>query len=139
MIALDELKQLVMQSGPLRIQVNGRSMEPLLADGRDSVVIVKKTSPPKKGDIVFFVDSLGRTIMHRVYRFDENGYYFLGDALRRAEGPVPEEQIFAVVTHIVRNGRSISMKSPSMRLYGFVRAHTGNVIPYAVAYFRNKK
>ena len=45
--------------------------------------------------------------MHRIHHVKPDGYYIVGDAQCMIEGPVAEEQIFAVVTKVIRKGKTI--------------------------------
>ena len=57
--------------------------------------------------MVFFKRRNGQYIMHRIHHVKPDGYYIVGDAQCMIEGPVEEEQIFAVVTKVIRKGKTI--------------------------------
>ena len=57
--------------------------------------------------MVFFKRRNGQYIMHRIHHVKPDGYYIVGDAQCMIEGPVAGEQIFAVVTKVIRKGKTI--------------------------------
>ena len=87
--------------------IAGNSMSPFLVHGRDYICFEKPQSVLKKGDMVFYQRENGQYIMHRIYKVASEGYYITGDAQMEIEGPVKEEQIFAVVTKVCRKGKWI--------------------------------
>lgn len=57
--------------------------------------------------MVFFQREDGRFVMHRIWKIKNDGYYIVGDAQTEIEGPVKEEQIFALITKVHRRGKWI--------------------------------
>ena len=55
--------------------------------------------------------SSGILVIHRIFRHDADGFYFVGDNQTAVEGPIKAEQIIGVMTVLERNGRSISTDS----------------------------
>ena len=45
--------------------------------------------------------------MHRIWKVKPEGLYIVGDAQTVIEGPVAEEQVFAIVTRVQRKGKWI--------------------------------
>jgi signal peptidase I len=78
----------------LRIKVTGRSMMPFLTGGE--ILTIKKVSSAslKKGDLLFFKNSDGLPVLHRIVRKKrvENVFIFQtkGDALSEFDEPVPD-------------------------------------------------
>lgn len=102
------MRELTEQGLEVTIPIFGGSMVPFLADGRDEVLIKKPDRTLKKGDIVFFQRDSGRFILHRIRKVKPEGYYIVGDSQRRIEGPIREEQIFAVVIKAKRHGKWVA-------------------------------
>ena len=98
------LEELTSDDKTVGVPVSGNSMAPFLISQRDYVIFQKPDRPLKKGDIVFFRRDSGEYILHRISRIRESGYFILGDAQTKLEGPVREEQIFGLVTKIRRKG-----------------------------------
>ena len=101
------LKELTEQGKEVSLLISGDSMTPFLIHHRDLVCFKKKDRKLKKGDMVFFQRSNGQYVMHRIHKIKPEGYYIVGDAQINVEGPVKEEQIFAVITKVRRKGKWI--------------------------------
>ena len=96
----------------VRIKPQGYSMYPLIVPGRDSVIIESTEADGlKRGDVALYRRSSGILVIHRIFRHDADGCYFVGDNQTAVEGPIKAEQIIGVMTVLERNGRSISTDS----------------------------
>lgn len=96
----------------VRIKPQGYSMYPLIVPGRDSVIIESTEADGlKRGDVALYRRSSGILVIHRIFRHDADGFYFVGDNQTAVEGPIKAEQIIGVMTVLERNGRSISTDS----------------------------
>ena len=116
--------------------VAGYSMSPFLGHERDVIFFQKPDRPLKRGDMVFYQRKSGSFVMHRIWKKKPEGYYIVGDAQQEIEGPVKEEQIFALITGVSRKGkrlgpgnlwweffehvwiRVVPIRRPLIRLYG---------------------
>lgn len=102
----------------------GRSMTPLLREGRDVMVIDKKGGEKcKNHDAVLFrrygIEGRGAYVMHRILRVNKDGtYWIVGDACTKGE-TVNEDQILGVLTAVIRDGKRISVTDKSYRRYVF--------------------
>lgn len=102
----------------------GRSMMPLLREGRDIMVIDKKGAEPcKNHDAVLFkrygVHGRGAYVMHRILRVNKDGtYWIVGDACIKGE-TVNEDQILGILTAVIRDGKRINVTDKKYRLYVF--------------------
>ena len=45
--------------------------------------------------------------MHRILRVKPEGLYIVGDAQSEIEGPVRQDQVFAIITRVRRKGKMI--------------------------------
>ena len=104
---LSVLKELVQEGKEVSLLVAGSSMSPFLIHERDYVYFRQPDRELRKGDIVFFQRKSGQYVMHRIWKVRPEGYYIVGDAQTDIEGPIPGEQIFAIVTKVQRKGRWI--------------------------------
>ena len=95
------LKQLTDDGREVSMRIAGNSMAPF------TIFFRKPEAKLKKGDMVFFKRRNGQYIMHRIHHVKPDGYYIVGDAQCMIEGPVAGEQIFAVVTKVIRKGKTI--------------------------------
>ena len=101
------LKKLVNEGKELSMVIAGNSMSPFLVHERDIIFFKKPDRPLKRGDMVFFQRRNGSYVMHRVWKRKPEGYYIIGDAQVEIEGPVKEEQIFAMITGVCRKGKQL--------------------------------
>lgn len=101
------LRELTEAGQEVTMQISGNSMAPFLIHGRDSICFRKPVRPLKTGDMVFFQRLSGQFVMHRICKVRPEGYYIIGDAQVEIEGPVRQEQIFAIITKVNRKGRWI--------------------------------
>ena len=58
--------------------------------------------------MVFLERDSGQYVMHRIWKVKPDGYYIVGDAQNEIEGPVREEQIFAIITKVRRKNQWIA-------------------------------
>lgn len=95
---------------PMRVQVIGISMIPLLRARRDYVTIVPVTEPPQRGDIMLFADPLRekRYVLHRVWQVGEDAVLFWGDNCARPDGWIPLSQVWGKAVLIERGKRRIT-------------------------------
>lgn len=113
--------------------VTGNSMMPFLIDRRDQVLIKRIDRPLKKGDIAFFQRENGQYIMHRIHfirkdnRTGESQFYFIGDGQKNIEGPVKENQIFGVITEVMRKGKRLDEHSFTWKFFKNIWSY---VIPF---------
>lgn len=101
--------------GCFRLWPRGRSMLPLLREGRDSVLL---TSPDgaEVGDILLVRTPDGRFLLHRAVALEET-VTLRGDALVETEGPFPLDCILARASRIFRDERELDPRSPRLRRY----------------------
>ncbi len=104
---LSVLKELVEEGQEVHLTISGYSMSPFLIHNRDVVFFQAPHRELRKGDIVFFQRENGQFIMHRIWKIKPDGYYIVGDNQTLIEGPVKRDQIFAIVTKVIRKGKKI--------------------------------
>ncbi len=120
----------------IRIFPQGYSMYPFLIPGKDEAILrkLKAEDPVRKGDVIVFRrkgerpqdtppiinnDTPGILVIHRVVGIKKDGYYFLGDNQKknRVEGPIRREQMKYVMTHRIREGKRVAVKSPVLFVF----------------------
>lgn len=104
---INMLRELTESGKEVTLVVAGSSMAPFLIHHRDSICFRKPDRDLRKGDMVFFQQTDGAYVMHRICRIRDNAYYLIGDAQTEVEGPIRREQIFALITKIKRKGKWI--------------------------------
>lgn len=102
------LRELVEEGKEVSMLIAGSSMAPFLVHRRDYIYFKKPERNLRKGDMVFFERDSGQYVMHRIWKVKPDGYYIVGDAQNEIEGPVREEQIFAIITKVRRKNQWIA-------------------------------
>lgn len=106
---------------PIRIQLDGISMQPLVRRKRDYVTVVPVRRELKKGDIVLFLDKKTRYCVHRVNKIDGDRIRTLGDNCFNYDGWTDRDKILGLVVSLERNGKKYNLDSDTFRFYGKVR------------------
>lgn len=101
------LKELVEEGHQVSLLISGSSMAPFLIHHRDTIYFKQPDRELKVGDMVFYQRRNGKYVMHRICRIRPEGFYMIGDAQKEIEGPLQREQIFGLVTAVVRKGKLI--------------------------------
>ena len=102
--------------GCFRLWPSGRSMLPLLHEGRDSVLLL----PPhdlRRGDILLVRSPEGRFYLHRAIALTGTKVTLAGDALLTTEGPFPLSCILARVGCIYHGEQEYDPRSLRARFY----------------------
>jgi len=116
----DIIRETVNSGGQFSLITAGTSMKPLLRNRKDTVVLVKADIPLKRFDIPLYKRKDGKFVLHRVVSFDKNGYVLCGDNQFIKESGINDGDIIAVVSKIIRNGKTIDVKrSFSYKVYVF--------------------
>lgn len=110
-------EEMLSEKGYLVYTNVGTSMLPLLRERRDIIEIHKKNAPRcKKHDVVLY--KRGDTyILHRILRVLPYGYLIAGDNNAFVERDVTDDMILGVMTHVIRNGKSIYPTDLKYKLY----------------------
>lgn len=95
----------------------GNSMEPLIRQGRDLLIMEQPCGRLKKYDVPLYRRDSGQYVLHRILRVRKEDYVTCGDNRCSREYGVTDAQIIGVLTAIVRNGREISMRNKWYRFY----------------------
>lgn len=95
-----------------KINITGTSMNPLLYEKRDFVLIKKSDFPLEIGDIPLYRRKDGHFVLHRIVGRDEYGYVMCGDNQFILEHGIKEENIIGVVCEMNINGSTVSVNDP---------------------------
>ena len=120
---------------PVRIQLNGCSMQPLIRKLRDHVTVHPLKRPLKRGDIVLFADDTGRYVVHRVWKLESDRVITLGDNCKQPDSPLTYDQIWGLITRLERGQIQINLDSGVSRLFG--RAWMG-LFPFRQLYYKTR-
>lgn len=98
------LKEILDTTGTYTGLTMGTSMEPLIHQQRDNIIIVKNKGRLKKYDVPVYVTPNGKYIMHRVVKVCDDHYVIIGDNLLRKEY-VTDDMICGVLVGFYKNGK----------------------------------
>ena len=132
------LREMVDQGMEVSMTIAGTSMEPFLIHRRDKIYFRRPEGKIKKGDMVFFQRATGEYVMHRVMKVRKGKYYLAGDHQAFMEGPIDEQQIFAKVVSVERDGKWLTEKDPLWKFYagwwrrGFVVRKVVNKVKWVI-------
>ena len=108
-------EQLLAQDGRLVYKTKGTSMEPMLRQNRDLVIIEVPASRLKKYDVALY--RRGESyVLHRVVDVKEDCYLIRGDNTYALEN-VPDGAVLGVLSGFVRKGKQHSVDEDGYRRY----------------------
>ncbi len=99
--------------------VRGTSMNPLLHEGEDTVVIVPKVGPLRRFDVPLYRRENGQHVLHRVMRVEQDGYVLCGDHQLEWEHGITDEMVLGVMDGFFRGKRYVKTTNFGYRLYVF--------------------
>ncbi len=121
------IEQYLAENGRLIYTNKGRSMLPLLREGRDLFIIeAKRGGRCNVGDAVLFKRG-SDYVLHRVIAVHSGSYDILGDNCINPERGIKEADILGIMTGFVRDGREHSINEPCYRLYVYVWLRTAGL------------
>lgn len=101
---------------PMITRTTGRSMEPLLYEGKTHVVIEPLRAPLVPGDLPVYRRPDGVYIIHRLISVRDGVFRTRGDNCLTGE-EVPQAWMVGIVTQIYRRGKIIHVTDPAYRRY----------------------
>ncbi len=102
----DRIEKALAEKGVYASKTEGDSMEPMLVQGRDTVIIKKAEFPLKKYDIpVYHRD--GHYTMHRIVKVTDQGYVICGDNRINLEYDITDEDIVGVLAAFYHKGKYV--------------------------------
>lgn len=106
------------KNGTLTYSNVGVSMLPLLRQGKDLFTLTKKGEVRcKKYDVVLYRRPPSRYILHRIIAVREHDYVIRGDNCIAKEYGITDDDILAVMTGYMRNGKTHSTDELGYRIY----------------------
>lgn len=124
-LSIDEWVKLAKQdiNIPVRIQLNGFSMEPLIRKNEDYVTIVPLKRNPVIGDIVLFSDEKNqRFVVHRVWEIRDNMIRTWGDNCYNPDRWMSVDSLIGLVTKLEKANEVILLDNAEERIKGIKRA-----------------
>ena len=112
---MSTLEELLARDGKLVYKTRGVSMEPMLRQDRDLVMIRVPDSRLRKYDVALYKRG-DSCVLHRVIRVRPDAYLTRGDNTYVDE-IVPDSEVIGVLTGFQRKGRQIDVTETGYRLY----------------------
>ena len=107
---IDTFENILDTQGVLIYENKGKSMMPLIKEGRDKMVIVKKSQGRlRQYDVPLYKRKNGKYVLHRIMEVRKNDYVICGDNCWRCEYGITDEQIIGVLSSVIRKGKTISI------------------------------
>ena len=128
---MTDFEDILARDGQLIYRIRGKSMEPMLRQDRDLVIIGVPGSRLRKNDVALYKRRSGY-VLHRVIAVKEGCYLIRGDNTYFLER-VPERCVIGVLTAFRRKGREHAVTEMGYLLY--VRFWNA-VYPLRLALFR---
>ena len=121
---MSSIQEYLDSTGKLIYTNRGTSMLPLLRQGKDMFIVIKKGSQRcKKGDVVLFRRG-NDNVLHRVVKVNPDSYDILGDNCIDYERGITDSDIMGIMTNFIRNGTEHSIHEIPYRIYSFIMIHT---------------
>ncbi len=99
------IEEALAQNGIYTGLTTGSSMEPLIHNQKDTVIIVKPKERLKKYDVPVYVLPSGKYVMHRVIEVYDDHYLIVGDNLLTREN-VTDDMIIGKLVGFYKNGKN---------------------------------
>ncbi len=113
------IEEIIERDGQVLEMTYGVSMQPMLRQGQNPIIISKVVSAPKKRDVILFKDSTGKYILHRIIRVTADGFVTRGDNLFVTE-KVQSAEVVGVLTGYYKGEKYIDCKKNfGYRVYSF--------------------
>lgn len=112
---MTSFEDLLRSDGKLVYKTKGRSMEPMLRQNRDLVIIEVPSSCLKKYDVALYRRE-DKYVLHRVIGVEDGYYRIRGDNTYAVE-QVPFDNVIGVLTSFNRKGKLHSVSERGYRFY----------------------
>lgn len=98
-----------------RLGITGTSMQPMLRNAKDSVLL-SLVKDLKKNHIILYKRANGKFVLHRIVGVTDGGYLCCGDNQWQKE-TVSAPQVLAMVCGFYRGDKERTLNSPAYRFY----------------------
>ena len=113
---MPQMRECFARGETFRFKPGGISMLPTIRPNRDTVIVAAPPQELKKYDLPLYQRSSGKFVLHRIVKVGQT-YTCVGDGQFQVEEGITREQIVAIVTAIVRDGKEISVRNFGYRLF----------------------
>ena len=113
---LPQMQECLACGGTFCFKPGGISMLPLIRPNRDVVEVAALPERLKKYDLPLYRRKNGKFVLHRIVKVGQT-YTCVGDGQFQEECNIEHDQMLAIVTAIIRDGKRISVQNPVYRMY----------------------
>lgn len=98
------IKEILDKTGKYTGLTMGTSMNPLIHQQKDNIIVVKNHERLKKYDVPVYITKQGKYVMHRIIKVCDDHYVIVGDNLLVKEY-VTDDMICGVLVGFYKNGK----------------------------------
>ncbi len=110
------ITEVLESGGEFTLFPRGTSMLPLIAEGRDSVTLIKSESL-SVGDIAFYRRADGSFVLHRIVAEKDGTFVMCGDNQLEKEYGILPAQVIGKAVRVTRGGKAVGERNIFYRLY----------------------
>ena len=119
-MSYNQIEEIIERDGQVLETTYGVSMQPMLHQGENPIIISKITKPLKKRDVILFRCDSGKYLLHRIIKIKKDGYLTRGDNNLFDDGVVKEEQVKGILTGYYQGEKYIDCeRNFRYRVYAF--------------------
>ena len=119
-MSYNQIEEIIERDGQVLETTYGVSMQPMLRQGENPIIISKINAPLKKRDVILFRCESGKYLLHRIIEIKKDGYLTRGDNNLFNDGIIKDEQIKGILTGYYKGEKYIDCrKSFRYRVYAF--------------------
>ncbi len=113
------MKEQLDQGKTVSFVPSGKSMKPMLDDGKDMIILKKPKNKLRIHDVALYYRAEdSKYVVHRVVGFEKNGSYIMrGDNNIMKEHNIPMSDVIGVVTAYYHKGKMREVDHPLYRIY----------------------
>ena len=122
---ITSIKDALEKEGVVITNPMGDSMYPMLAQGKDSIVVKKLCCPPKENDVVLYLRDSGKYVLHRVIKVLPDGYVIRGDNCCGNEYDIKDRHLIGVLVGFYKKDKYVDCeKSKAYKAYIYLNRYT---------------
>ena len=122
---MSTFEEILSKDGKLVYKTKGVSMNPMLYQNRDLVVIVPVKERLKKYDVALY--RRGKSyVLHRVIEVNDDGTYLIRGDNTYSDEIVPDSAVLGVLTEFVRDGKQYKVTDEEYREWSTKYAEAWN-------------
>lgn len=108
---LSSIKEIIEEYGRYTGLTTGVSMQPMIHQGKDNIIVVKPEGRMKKYDIPVYITPQGKYIMHRVIEVHDDHYIIVGDNCLKREYVTDDMIVGQLIGYYHKGKRYIDLET----------------------------